>query len=164
MARFIHHLKLKAASSVPLRTHTVTRTQQTKKYHPGNTVTIIVRSELTRFQLPPAQTAALVFSFGRGVSRRYGFTALKLGNSILACSSLTDGAIITSSPGSQLIGVVTLCMSPVCSESTIRSTSAVLRPVEAGYERIVRILFAGSMMNTERIVKAMPLLSTFVTS
>lgn len=39
---------------------------------------------------------------------------------------------ITSSPGTQLIGVVILCLSPVCSESSTRSTSAVLRPVEAG--------------------------------
>lgn len=35
-------------------------------------------------------------------------------------------------PGTQLIGVVTLCLSPVCSESTTLNTSAVLRPVEAG--------------------------------
>ena len=46
----------------------------------------------------------------------------------------------------------------------MRSTSAVLRPVEAGYERIVRTFLAGSMMKTERIVKAMPFSSTLVAS
>lgn len=46
----------------------------------------------------------------------------------------------------------------------MRRTSAVLRPVEAGYERIVRMVFLGSMMKTERMVKAMPLESTLVAS
>jgi len=64
----------------------------------------------------------------------------------------------------QLIGVVILCLSPVCRESMMRSTSAVLRPVEAGYERMVRIFFLGSMMKTERMVKAMPFSSTLVAS
>ena len=39
-----------------------------------------------------------------------------------------------------------------------------LRPVEAGYERMRRIVFLGSIMKTERIVNAMPLESTFVMS
>jgi len=39
-----------------------------------------------------------------------------------------------------------------------------LRPVEAGYERMVRIFFLGSMMKTERMVKAMPFSSTLVAS
>jgi hypothetical protein len=76
--------------------------------------------------------AADVFSFGRGVVLRYGLIILKSGNSSFACSFLTLGCTITSSPGTQLIGVVILCLSPVCSESTILRTSAVLRPVEAG--------------------------------
>jgi len=76
--------------------------------------------------------AALVFSLGRGVTLRYGLMILKSGNISLACSSLMVGCTITSSPGTQLIGVVTLCLSPVCSESTMRRTSAVFRPVEAG--------------------------------
>lgn len=121
-------------------------------------------------------TAALVFSFGRGVNLKYGLTILKSGNSSLACSFFTLGCTMTSSPnkhavspdnrekfapweplpGTQLIGVVTLCLSPVCSESTTRNTSAVLRPVEAGYERMRRMVFLGSMMNTLRMVKAIP--------
>ena len=80
----------------------------------------------------------------------------KSGKSSLAFSLLTLGWTMTSSPGTQLMGVVILCLSPVCSESTTRSTSAVLRPVEAGYDRMSRIVFLGSMMKTERIVKAMP--------
>ena len=92
---------------------------------------------------PPADvyTAALVSSLGRAVIRRYGcracqrlsrhknsrlchtLMALKLGNSFLASSSLTGGATITSSPGTQLIGVVMRCLSPVCRESTMRRTS-----------------------------------------
>ena len=69
-----------------------------------------------------------------------------------------------SLPGTQLIGVVTLCLSPVCNESTTRSTSAVLRPVEAGYDKISRMVFFGSITKTLRIVKAIPLLSTLVMS
>ena len=37
-----------------------------------------------------------------------------------------------NSPGTQLIGVVTFCLSPVCNESTTLSTSAVFLPVLAG--------------------------------
>jgi hypothetical protein len=62
------------------------------------------------------------------------------------------------------MGVVIRCLSPVWRESTTRRTSAVLRPVEAGYERIRRMVFLGSMMKTERMVNAMPLESTFVVS
>jgi hypothetical protein len=40
----------------------------------------------------------------------------------------------------------------------------VLRPVLAGYDRMRRMVFLGSMMKTERMVKAMPLLSTLVAS
>lgn len=47
---------------------------------------------------------------------------------------------------------------------TIRRTSAELRPVEAGYWRMVRIFFFGSMIKTERMVNAMPLESTLVAS
>ena len=89
---------------------------------------------------------------------------LKSGNRVLASSFLTEGCTITSSPGTQLIGVVMRCLSPVWSESTTRSTSAVLRPVDAGYDRISRIVFFGSMMKTERMVKAMPFSSTLVAS
>ena len=71
---------------------------------------------------------------------------------------------MTSSPGTQLTGVVILCLSPVVSESTMRKISALLRPVDAGYDRMVRIVFLGSMTKTERMVKAMPLESTLVVS
>lgn len=91
-------------------------------------------------------------------------TTVIRGKSFSASGDFTLGCTITSSPGSQLIGVVTLCLSPVCSESTIRSTSAVLRPVLAGYDRIVRIIFLGSMMKTDRIVNAMPFSFTLVAS
>src|SRR5947207_3517541 len=74
--------------------------------------------------------AALVCSFGRGVTLRYGLMILTSGNNSFACSVLMLGCTITSSPGIQLMGVVTLCLSPVWSESTMRSTSAELRPVE----------------------------------
>ncbi len=67
-------------------------------------------------------------------------------------------------PGTQLIGVVTLFLSPVCKESTTRNTSAVLRPVEAGYESMRRIVFFGSIMKTLRMVKAIPFWSTLVVS
>lgn len=46
----------------------------------------------------------------------------------------------------------------------MRRTSAEFRPVEAGYERIVRIVFFGSTMKTDRIVKAIPFSSTLVVS
>jgi hypothetical protein len=74
-----------------------------------------------------------------------------LGKSFSASSPLTDGWTMTSSPvdcvsfystqnfvlqnyspGTQLIGVVMRCLSPVWRESTMRRTSAVLRPVLAG--------------------------------
>jgi hypothetical protein len=71
---------------------------------------------------------------------------------------------MTSSPGTQLTGVVILCLSPVCKESITRRISEALRPVEAGYDRIVRIVFLGSMMKTLRIVKATPFSSTLVVS
>ena len=62
------------------------------------------------------------------------------------------------------MGVVILFLSPVCNESMTRRTSAVLRPVEAGYERMRRMVFFGSMMKTDRIVNAIPLESTLVVS
>lgn len=86
------------------------------------------------------------------MNRRYGFTIFMSGYFFFASSVGTDGCTITSSPkppllsassyqncldrvdlpGVQLIGVVILCLSPVCRESTTRSTSAAFRPVEAG--------------------------------
>lgn len=53
---------------------------------------------------------------------------------------------------------------PVWRLSRTRRTSAVLRPVLAGYERMRRMVFLGSMMKTERMVNAIPLLSTLVAS
>lgn len=88
----------------------------------------------------------------------------KSGKSSLACSSLIVGWTITSSPGIQLIGVVTLYLSPVIKLSRALNTSAELRPVEAGYERMRRMVFLGSMTKTERMVKAMPFSSTLVVS
>jgi hypothetical protein len=55
-------------------------------------------------------------------------------------------------------------LSDACRESITRSSSAVLRPVEAGYERIRRMVFLGSITKTERMVKAMPRESTLVVS
>ena len=46
----------------------------------------------------------------------------------------------------------------------MRRTSAVFRPVLAGYERTVRMVFFGSIIKTLRMVKAMPFSSTFVAS
>lgn len=57
----------------------------------------------------------------------------------------------------QSMGVVTPFLSPICSESTTRRTSAELRPVEAGYCMVKRIFFLGSIMNTERMVNAIPI-------
>jgi len=45
--------------------------------------------------------------------------------------------------------VVTRFLSPVCSESMQRRISLNWRPVEAGYCRMRRIVFFGSMMKTE---------------
>jgi hypothetical protein len=96
----------------------------------------------------------VAFSFDSGVNRRYGLTILICGQMFFASSVFTLGWTMTSSPGCQLIGVVTLCLSPVCRESIMRRSSLELRPVEAGYDRIVRMVFLGSMTKTDRIVKA----------
>lgn len=82
----------------------------------------------------------------------------------MASSPLMEGWTMTSSPGTQLTGVVTRCLSPVCRESMTRRISALLRPVDAGYDRMARMVFLGSMKKTERIVKAMPFSSTLVVS
>ncbi len=60
----------------------------------------MLESYLTVRQNPilPHQTAALVFSFGSGVYRRYGLTILMSGQISFACSVLTVGCTITSSP------------------------------------------------------------------
>lgn len=102
--------------------------------HPAGPPTGLPHSpaHVSRKRKSASQTAALVSSCGNGVKRRYGLTTLILGNSFSASGLLTLGCTMTSSPGTQLIGVVTRCLSPVCSESTMRRTSAVLRPVLAG--------------------------------
>ena len=102
--------------------------------------------------------------FSRGVVRKYGFKMRRCGHNLRASSSGTAGCTMTSLPGTQLMGVVTRNLSPVWSESTMRSTSAEFRPVDAGYERMARMVFFGSMMKTDRIVKAMPFSSTLVVS
>ena len=88
------------------------------------------------------------------------------GKSCLASLSSTVGAMMTSSPGTQLIGVVTFLesLSLVCRESTTRRTSAVFLPQLAGYVIIKRIVLAGSMMKTERMVNWTPLSSILVAS
>jgi len=68
---------------------------------------------------------------------------------------------MTSSPTCQLMGVVTPFLSPVCRLSITRNTSVVLRPVEAGYIMVKRIFLFGSMMKTDRMVKAIPFSSMF---
>jgi hypothetical protein len=58
-------------------------------------------------RVPPALPSP--YLLGWGVSRRYGFTALKpFGNRSLASSSERAGTMITSSPSFQLTGVATL--------------------------------------------------------
>ena len=47
---------------------------------------------------PRFQRPALVCSFGKGVKRRYGFTILRSGYCSFACSVLTLGCTMTSSP------------------------------------------------------------------
>src|SRR5262249_46508490 len=54
------------------------------------------------------------------------------GYCFLASSSLTELAMITSSPCFQFTGVATLCLAVSCSESITRNTSSKLRPVVIG--------------------------------
>lgn len=100
--------------------------------------------------------------------RLLGFDAW-MHDDVVSCAQLSQSPRCRAAswnclPGTQFIGVVTLFLSPVCKESTTRNTSAVLRPVEAGYERMRRMVFLGSMMKTLRMVKAMPFWSTLVIS
>ena len=71
----------------------------------------------------------LKMTWGASLATTYGFTSLTSPNFFLASSVLTLGGMITSSPGIQLIGVVTPFPSPVCSESMTLNTSLVFRPV-----------------------------------
>jgi hypothetical protein len=61
---------------------------------------------------------------------------------------------MTSSPACQSIGVVTPFRSPSCKLSMTLNTSALFRPVDAGYDIVSLIFLFGSMMKTERIVNA----------
>lgn len=70
-------------------------------------------SSIHNFAWRDIYSAADVFSFGKGVNRRYGLTMRNSGKRVLASSFLTPGWTITSSPGTQLIGVVMRCLSPV---------------------------------------------------
>src|SRR5206468_12253576 len=67
---------------------------------------------------------------GCGTIRRYGFGAFQpCGYRCFVCSSDTEPAMITSSPGNQFTGVATWCFAVSCSESITRSTSSKFRPV-----------------------------------
>lgn len=90
------------------------------------------------------------------VNRKYFFTSLTSPNFFLASSVLTLGGTMTSCPFCQSIGVTTPFLSPSCKLSITLSTSAVFLPVLAGYDMLSRIFLVGSMMNTERMVKAIP--------
>src|SRR5262245_37490807 len=62
--------------------------------------------------------------------RMYGFGDFQpCGYCFLASSSLTEPAMITSSPCFQFTGVATLCLAVSCSESITRNTSSKSRPV-----------------------------------
>src|SRR5439155_8382530 len=81
---------------------------------------------------------------GCGTILRYGFGAFQpCGYRCFACSSDTEPAMITSSPGNQFTGVATWCFAVSCSESITRSTSSKFRPVVIGYTRISLIFLSG---------------------
>src|SRR4051794_34720258 len=63
--------------------------------------------------------------YGRGDSQPSGYCSF-------ACSSLTEPAMITSSPGCHWAGVATAWLAVSCSESITRRTSSKLRPVVIG--------------------------------
>ena len=56
----------------------------------------------------------------------------KSGDDVIIAGSVTEPAMITSSPFFQLAGVATLCFAVSCIESRTRSTSSKLRPVVIG--------------------------------
>jgi len=91
------------------------------------------------------------------VKRRYGLTSLTSPNFSFAFSVLTGTGTIKSSPTCQSIGLASPNLSVVCKLSITRSTSALLRPVLAGYVMLSLIFLLGSMMKTERIVRTMSL-------
>src|ERR1700730_10356447 len=73
------------------------------------------------------------YTFGCGTIRMEGFGAFQpCGYCFLASSSVTEPAMITSSPCFPFTGVATLCVAVSWSESTTRSTSSKLRPVVIG--------------------------------
>src|SRR5450755_1283252 len=72
-------------------------------------------------------------SYGEGTMRRYGRGASHpSGYFALACSSLTEPAMITLSPCFHWAGVATWWLAVSWSESITRSTSSKLRPVVIG--------------------------------
>jgi hypothetical protein len=65
--------------------------------------------------------------------RKYGLGAFQpCRNIVFASSSLTEPAVITSSPDCQFAGVATLCRDVICIESSTRKISSKLRPVVIG--------------------------------
>src|SRR5438093_10583503 len=73
------------------------------------------------------------YGLGCGTIRMYGLGAFQpCGYVVLASSSDTDPAMITSSPCFQLTGVATLYLAVSCKESMTRNTSSKLRPVVIG--------------------------------
>jgi alkyl hydroperoxide reductase subunit AhpC len=58
---------------------------------------------------------------------------------------MTAGAMITSSPGFQFAGVVSLCFAVSWSESMTRRISSKLRPAVMGYDRTSLIFLSGPM-------------------
>jgi hypothetical protein len=105
------------------------------------------------------QSTALLFPilyFPTLVNLKYFFTSLTSPNFFLASSVLTLGGTITSSPFCQSIGVAIPLLSAVCKLSITLNTSDVFLPVLAGYDMVRRIFLDGSMMKTDRMVKAIP--------
>jgi len=91
------------------------------------------------------------------VNLKYGLISLTSANFSFAFSVLTGTGTIKSSPTCQSIGLANPSLSVVCKLSITRSTSALLRPVLAGYVMLSLIFLLGSMMKTERIVRTMSL-------
>src|SRR4051812_6781383 len=78
-------------------------------------------------------TSGDVRYFGCGTIRIYGFGDFQpCGKIVLASSSLTEPAMMTSSPDFQSAGVATRCLAVSCSESITRNISWKLRPVVIG--------------------------------
>src|SRR5215467_4646761 len=115
---------------------------------PGN-----LSGRKNRLSLTPPGKGLRSYILGCGTIRMYGLGAFQpCGYCFLASSSLTEPAMITSSPCFQFTGVATLCFAVSWSESITRSTSSKFRPVVIGYTRISLIFLSGPITKTLRTV------------